>query len=104
MEMQWDLLYAGTVHPDEVQEAIKDPEWQELRKDLKGTSLTTKYCALVGYSNMKGLELAAKYRLKDYDDKEMESYHHELRVLEARITNYITALSRGGLLKPEDYR
>lgn len=104
MKMEWDLLYAGKIHPDEVQEAIKDPEWQELRKDLKGTSLITKYCALIGYSNMKSLELVAKYRLKDYDDKEMEKYHHELRMLEVRITNYVTALSRGGLLKPEDYR
>lgn len=104
MKMEWDLLYAGKVHPNEVQEAIKDPEWQELRKDLKGTSLITKYCALTGYYNTKCLELDTKYRLQGCTDEALKTLTHELRMLEVRITNYITALSRGGLLKPEDYK
>jgi hypothetical protein len=29
---------------------------------------------------------------------------HEMRMVHVRITNYVTALSRGGIIKPEDYR
>ena len=100
-KLDWSLLYSGTVSPQEVQEAIRDPEWQELRKDLKGTSLATKYYALLGYENCTELSIQRKYR----DDLiTSEEARHRRRLLEVRITNYVTALSRGGLIKPEDYR
>lgn len=99
--MNWTLLYHGHVSPKEVQEAIKDAEWQRLRRELKGTSLQTKYVALLGYSCETRIEILKKYTGGQIT---LESYYHELRMLEVRITNYVTALSRGGLIKPEDYR
>lgn len=78
----WRNLYSGSVTAKEVQTYVKDPEWQCLRKELKGTSLEWKYVVL------------RDYLLEHPDD----------RARQVRVTNYITALSRGGLIKPEDYR
>ena len=100
-KLDWSLLYSGTVSPQEVQEAIRDSEWQELRKDLKGTSLATKYYALLGYENRTGLSIQRQCHDGRITPKEA---CHLLRLLDVRITNYVTALSRGGLIKPEDYR
>jgi len=83
MYLDWRKLYFGKVHPEEVKEAVKDPLWQLLRESIKGLPLSDKYNILLNYYN----------RHKD-----------EGRALEVRLTNYITALSRGGLIKPENYR
>ena len=83
MYLDWRKLYFGKVHPGEVKEAVKDTYWQTLRVAIKGLSLERKYQILLNYYN----------RHKD-----------EGRALEVRLTNYVTALSRGGLIKPENYR
>lgn len=92
-ELNWHKLYCGHVSPEEVQRAVHNEEWQELRKSLKGKSLEYKYRSLIDYLG----------------DKSVLYFHgqidrEEFRMVKVRITNYVTALSRGGLIKPNDYR
>lgn len=91
--MDWHNLYFGHVSPQEVQEAVKDPEWQALRLSLKGLPLQEKYNKLYDYYWGKYIDWGT-YQIED----------GELRLVKVRLTNYVTALSRGGLIKPEDYR
>lgn len=87
--MDWHKLYFGKVSPEEVQIAVSDPQWQQIRLSMKNTSLEFKYKTLMAYLEFKQAMLV--------DDFEM-------RLVHVRITNYVTALSRGGLIKPEDYK
>lgn len=89
MKLDWRLLYYGHVSPQEVQEAVHNAEWQELRQAMRGQPLETKYTMLRGYQ---------------MSQRELKLDAHEWRMIEVRITNYVTALSRGGLIKPSDYR
>lgn len=91
--LDWRSLYYGHVEAQEVAKAVKDYEWQALRRAMKGKSLETKYAMLKGYRATMIARLEAG-RIDEY----------EWRMVEVRITNYVTALSRGGLIKPEDYR
>lgn len=91
--LDWRSLYYGHVSPQEVAQAVGDPEWQSLRLAMKGESLETKYVVLKGYR----ATMIARLEAGRIDEDEW-------RMVEVRITNYITALSRGGLIKPEDYR
>lgn len=81
--LDWKKLYFGHVYKDEVLAAVKDPEWQRIRLSMKGVSLVQKYATLKNYLR---------------NNKE-----EDLRAVQVRITNYVTALSRGGLIKPSDY-
>ena len=92
--MDWSILYFGPIERNEIQAAVDDAEWQSLRKRLKGKSLETKYAMLEGYYN----ETLYLLRLLNADESV------EIRLLQVRVTNYVTALSRGGLIKVEDYR
>lgn len=93
MALDWHSLYFGHVSPQEVRRAVADPNWQDLRISLKGLPLHFKH----------------KY-LSDYRDRMHNAYVYgnltkaQWRDVEVRLTNYVTALSRGGLIKPEDYR
>lgn len=98
--MNWTLLYYGHVSPKEVQEAVKDAEWQKLRQGLKGTSLQTKYDTLLEYSDKARGEILMRYIIGQTTTNE---FLREVRMLNVRLTNYVTALSRGGLIKPSDY-
>lgn len=89
--MDWHELYFGHVSPKEVQQAIKDSEWQDLRRSIKGVSLAEKHRKLTEY------KLAMNERIP-------EANKRAWRMVEVRLTNYVTALSRGGLIKPSDYR
>lgn len=89
-QLNWRNLYFGKVSPKEVQEAIQDAHWQKLRKSLKGTTTLIKYLTLKAYY------LTECEKVKDDA--------HALRMLQVRVTNYVTALSRGGIIKPEEYR
>lgn len=89
--MDWHNLYFGHVSPQEVQKAVKDPKWQNFRKSLKGLSLAEKYERLYAYMNEMNLSIPGWEK-------------DQWRMVEVRITNYVTALSRGGLIKPSDYR
>jgi len=80
--MDWKSLYAGKIIRAEVMKHVSDEHWQAVRKNMKGLSLNGKYVVLQNY-----LRRAPKYR-----------------PVQVRVTNYVTALSRGGLIKPEDYR
>ena len=91
--LDWRSLYYGRVESQEVAQAVKDPEWQALRRVMKGKSLETKYAMLKGYRATMIARLEAG-----------RVYEDEWRMVEVRTTNYLTALSRGGLIKTEDYR
>lgn len=91
--MDWHELYFGHVSPQEVQEAVNDPTWQTLRRSIKGLSLQEKYDKLIMYRNYMNAERLISGRSTEW-----------WRMVEVRLTNYVTALSRGGLIKPEDYR
>lgn len=93
MELNWHQLYFGRVSLSEVKEAIKDEEWQALRAAMKGKSLEHKYWSLISYLDTSR---------ERYINKIITST--EFRAVQVRITNYVTALSRGGLIKPDDYR
>lgn len=80
--MNWKELYAGKVNRSEVQQAVQDEEWQALRVYMKGKSLWMKYILL-----------------RNWLEKNKHSSKSKLQV-----TNYITALSRGGLIQVEDYK
>lgn len=88
-KVEWSKLYFGKVSPSEVQEAIKNKEWQEIRQKMKGMSLIDKYRTLNSYYNKAMKEATSE---------------HSKRMIKVRVTNYITALSRGGLIKPSDYK
>lgn len=47
--LDWRSLYYGHVESQEVAKAVKDYEWQALRRAMKGKSLETKYAMLKGY-------------------------------------------------------
>jgi hypothetical protein len=79
--MDWKKLYFGHVGKDEVAQYVKDPFWQRVRLSMKGVTLLQKYMTLCNY--LRG--------------------HEEDRAYQVRVTNYVTALSRGGLIKPADY-
>lgn len=79
--MDWKKLYFGKVGKNEVLEYVKDPNWQLIRLSMKGTTLQFKYDTLCKY---------------------LEGREND-RAVQVRITNYVTALSRGGLIKPSDY-
>lgn len=93
MQMNWRNLYFGHVTLQEVQEAVKDPEWQTLRRSLKGLSLQDKYNRLWDYYQWH-------YRRYCKGQSPLVG----LKMVEVRITNYVTALSRSGLIKPSDYK
>ncbi len=88
-KLDWHKLYFGHVSPEEVREAVKDEQWQQIRISMKNTSTEAKYKTLQAYLEFKEAMLVDE---------------HEMRLTKVRITNYVTALSRGGIIKPEDYR
>lgn len=79
--MNWKSLYFGQISREDIQRYIDDPDWQELRLMMKGMSLEDKY------SNLKAW-------LRN---------NHNSHASKVQVTNYVTALSRGGLIKPSDY-
>ena len=88
-KLDWSKLYFGKVSPSEVQQAIKNKEWQDTRLKMKGMTLADKYKTLNSYYNKAIKEASSEYTK---------------RMVKVRVTNYITALSRGGLIKPSDYK
>jgi hypothetical protein len=79
--MDWKKLYFGKLDRKEIQRCIADENWQAVRLSMKGVSLEIKYTTLCWW-------------LKHKDAS---------REAQVQITNYVTALSRGGLIKPQDY-
>lgn len=80
--MNWRSVYFGNVKSSEVLDAVKDEDWQIVRRSMKGMTLEQKYKTLQSWLRRKNRSTRAKIQ----------------------VTNYVTALSRGGLIKPSDYR
>jgi len=80
--LDWALVYFGRTPRADIQKFIPEEAWQQKRIDMKGKSLEYKYLVLINW-----------LKSNEY------SYSSQIQV-----TNYVTALSRGGLIKPEDYR
>lgn len=74
--LNWEKLTFGKYSMGVILAAVKDKEWQSLRESLKGKSLEEKYASLEAY-------------LKKYPKSEL---------VKIRITNYVNALRRGGLV------
>lgn len=76
------LLHSGGITQKEIQRYVHDADWQELRRTLKGMPLMERFSALRGYLD----------------------FHQHSRAAQVRVTNYINALSRGGLIAPIERR
>ena len=99
--MDWHKLYFGKVTAKEVQEAIHDDFWQLLRKSMKGKTLEQKYEALNNYVESYLVDKSVFDKFPKGDQLKLIEHNRKVKV---RVTNYVTALSRGGLIKPEDYK
>ena len=89
--MDWHKLYFGYVSLDEIREAVKDAEWQKLRKEMKGRAPAEKYDMLRRYYEETSERLTSTI-----------SRVHMIDSLQVRCTNYVTALARGGLIEPDN--
>lgn len=72
----WSALFDGPLTRLEIDLAIADPTWQEVRADMKGRSMSAKYRACKDYLKFKQNTQLAKIA----------------------VTNYINALKRAGLV------
>lgn len=81
-DLNWKKLYFGHVPVVDVRKHTPQPGWQEIRIFMKGKSLEVKYGTLCRWLLLNDFSYASRIQ----------------------VTNYVTALSRGGLIKPEDYQ
>ena len=79
--MKWHTLYFGKLQRAEIKEAVKDVQWQLVRVNMKGMPTQFKYDTL------------QDWLVKCNGSREAQ----------VQITNYVTALSRGGIIQPEEY-
>ena len=77
MKLNWSALSYGPLARDEITVCVQDVEWQKTRRDLVGVPLDSKY-----------FELRHWLRTRLYR-----------RSAQVQVTNYISALRRGGLIK-----
>jgi len=80
-KLDWEQLYFGRLSRQEIQRAVVEEEWQIVRIKMKGVALQMKY------------DMLRHWLIKN-------KYSRKAKV---QVTNYVTALSRGGLIKPEQY-
>ena len=85
MSLDWRKLYGGRITRKEIEQFTPDPEWQSVRKSMLGATLARKYAILEEYLFAERTPKPSRARV-------------------VRVTNYVTALSRGGLIKPSDYK
>lgn len=85
MSLDWKKLYGGRIARKEIEQFTPDPEWQSVRKSMLGVTLARKYAILEEYLFAERTPKPSRARV-------------------VRVTNYVTALSRGGLIKPSDYK
>ncbi len=76
MTLDWNHLIFGTYSPSQINWAVNDPNWQDVRISMIGEMLMTKYDILLRH-------LATQR----YSDK-----------AKIQVTNYVNALKRGGLI------
>ena len=99
--MDWHKLYFGKVTAEEVRESVHDDLWQLLRKSLKGKTLEQKYEELTNYVKSYLVDESVIEKFPKDDQLKLIEHNRKVKV---RVTNYVTALSRAGLILPEDYR
>lgn len=80
--MDWRKVYFGKIERKDIKKYTPEAAWQKVRIFMKGKDLVTKYKALT-------------------DWLELKEHAHSAKV---QVTNYTTALSRGGLITPDEYR
>jgi hypothetical protein len=74
--MNWSKLIFGQYSPEQIDKAVKDEKWQEVRRSMKGVSLIEKYNTLERW-----------LRKNSHSEKS-----------KIQVTNYVNALKRGGLI------
>jgi len=77
--VNWKKLTFGKYNILRIQSAVRDAGWQLLRLRMRGAPLQQKYDMLTEYL-------------------ERESYSEDAKI---QVTNYINALRRAGLVKPQ---
>lgn len=75
-ELNWSRLIVGSLSREEILEAVRDPQWQDLRMSLQYTKLTYRY-----------------ERLESWLIEHPGSRRHRVQV-----ANYVNALKRGGVI------
>lgn len=81
-DMDWRKLYFGHVPVSAMRKYTPDSNWQRVRLSMKGTSTAFKYKTLCNWLVTCEFSYASKIQ----------------------VTNYVTALSRGGIIIPDAYR
>jgi len=84
-ELDWSVLIFGSYGRSAVREAVENPRWQEFRGSLLGRSLKEKHEALSDY--MHRAEVVHGRNSKQW------------ALCACRVTNYVYALRRGGLIR-----
>lgn len=74
--LDWKSIHCGTITKEEIMRYVSQPEWQDVRIELKGKTLEEKFNTL-----------------KDWLKK-----HKNSRAAQVQVTNYINALARGGMV------
>ena len=74
--LDWKSIHCGTISKEEIKQFCTQPDWQDLRLELKNKSLEEKFKAL-----------------KSWLEK-----HNRSRASQVQVTNYINALARGGMV------
>lgn len=80
--MDWSDVYFGRVPVKDMRKYTPEEAWQVVRLDMKGKSLEYRHEALTKWLEKNDYSYASKIQ----------------------STNYVTALSRGGMIKPYQYR
>lgn len=81
-DLNWKKLYFGTVPVKDMRLYTPELEWQKVRVSMKGTTNLVKFRSLCQWLVQNNFSYSSRIQ----------------------VTNYVTALSRGGLIVPEDYR
>ena len=74
--LDWKSIHCGEITKEEIKKYVIQPEWQDVRIELKGKTLEEKFNTL-----------------KDWLKK-----HKNSRASQVQVTNYINALARGGMV------
>jgi predicted RNA-binding Zn-ribbon protein involved in translation (DUF1610 family) len=74
---KWSKLIFDSYNANEIAKAVDNEEWQKFREGLKGKTLDDKYSELQSYLRV----------------------HKQSKDAKIRVTNYVNALARGGLIK-----
>lgn len=66
MKLDWRKIYFGKVHSKEVLEAVKDAEWQSIRRSIKGCTLEFKYKMLLRWLELNKYSCKAQVQVTNY--------------------------------------